>query len=41
LKETKCDVCKKEFNYGDEFYDDLCDECAELEGRDFTDAENY
>jgi hypothetical protein len=37
MKETKCEICSKEFDYGTEYYDDLCDECAEGESRTFED----
>lgn len=41
MKETKCDGCEKEFNFGDEYYDDLCDDCAHGEGRNFDEYEQF
>jgi hypothetical protein len=35
FKDGKCDICGVEYEIGTTFYDDLCDECAEGEGRDF------
>lgn len=35
MKDGKCDGCGKEFDIGTMYYDDLCDECAEGEGRTF------
>lgn len=37
MKDGKCDICKEEYEIGTTYYDDLCDECAEGEGRTFED----
>lgn len=37
MNDGKCDVCQKEFQIGTEYYDDMCDECAEGEGKTFED----